>query len=155
MDVLPWHIPGLQLVAEGINGASRAGDDLGHGLNVQSALGPVVSDGLWSKVQEVSASVGWHITVDAFASASNARAARYWSEFPESGSDAVDALSVPDLASSTCQVCGQAHREVVYAFPSPVMLQPALAKAIADRARCILVVPVAIVAPHWHKLPVA
>ena len=49
-------------------------------------------------------------------------------------------------------MCGQAHREVVYAFPSPVMLRPALAKAITDRARCILVVPVAIIAPHWHKL---
>ena len=58
VDVLPWHVPGLQLVAEGIDGASRAGDDLGHGLNVQSALGPAVSDALWSQVREVSTSVG-------------------------------------------------------------------------------------------------
>ena len=49
-------------------------------------------------------------------------------------------------------MCSQTHREVVYAFPSPVMLRPALAKAIADRARCILVVPVSIIVPHWHKL---
>ena len=48
---------------------------------------------------------------DAFASASNARAARYWIEFkfPEPGSDAIDALSVPDWASSPCPVCGLAH----------------------------------------------
>ena len=152
VDVLPWHVPGLQLVAEGIDGASRAGDDLGLGINVQSTLGPAVSDGLWAKVQEVSASVGWRITVDAFASASNTRAARFWSEFLEPGADAVDALSVSDWACSPCPVCGLAHREVVYAFPPPVMLRPALAKAIADRARCVLVVPVAIIAPHWHKL---
>ena len=82
VDVLPGHVPGLQQVAEGIDGASRAGDDLGRGLNVQSALGPAVSDALWSKVQEVAASVGWRVTVDAFVFASNARAARYWSEFP-------------------------------------------------------------------------
>ncbi len=124
------HVPGLQLVAEGIDGASRAGDDPGQGRNVQAVVGPAVSDQLWTQIQAVATSVGWRITVGAFASASNARAARFWSEFPEPGSDAVDALSVLDWAVSPCPVCGSPHREVVYAFPPPVMLLPALAKAI-------------------------
>jgi hypothetical protein len=76
-------VPGLQLIAEGIDGASRAGDDLGPGCNVESIRGPAVSDELWALVQAVAVSAGWRITVDVFASASNARAARFWRLFPE------------------------------------------------------------------------
>jgi hypothetical protein len=45
-----------------------------------------------------------------------------------------------------------AHREVVYAFPPSQLVRPAVEKACADRALCVLVVPVAILAPHWNKL---
>ena len=71
---------------------------------------------------------------------------------PGAHAEAVDALSVLEWASSGCPVCGAAHREVVKAFPPPILLRGAIAKALEDRARCVLVVPVAVVAPHWHKL---
>jgi hypothetical protein len=44
------------------------------------------------------------------------------------------------------------HREVLYAFPPPVLLRLVVQKACADGARCVLVATVAVLAPHWHKL---
>ena len=152
VDLLPWHVPGLQLVAEGIDGASRAGDDFGEGCNVESIRGPAVCDELWELVRAVASAAGWRITVDAFASTANARVPRFWSLFPEPDAEAVDALSVLDWAVSGCPVCCTSHCEVVYAFPPPVMLRGAIAKAMEDLALCVFVVAVAIIAPHWHKL---
>ena len=63
----------------------------------------------------------------------------------------VDALSVGDCGRSMCQRCGRWHREVVYAFP-PSVIRRTVQKAKADAALCVLVVPVAVTAPHWHKL---
>ncbi len=137
-------------MAEGVDGASRAGDDFGPGCNVESSLGPAVSDALWSSVLRVSAAAGWRITVDAFATESNARAPRFWSPFLEPGAEAADALSVLDWAVSRFPVWSADHREVIYAFPPLHLLRHALAKAIEDRARCALVV--AVITPHWNKL---
>ncbi len=38
VDCLPYNVPGLTLVAEGIDGASRSGSDFGEGINVDSIL---------------------------------------------------------------------------------------------------------------------
>ena len=51
-----------------------------------------------------------------------------------------------------CPACGLYHREVVYAFPPSQLVRPAVEKACVDRALCVLVVPVAILAPHWGRL---
>ena len=153
VDCLPWHVPGLTLVAEGIDGASRGGSELGADANVEAILGPAVDDGLWLTVSRAVEAAGWQrVTVDAFASESNARVPRFWSRFHEPGSETIDALCVLDWAQSACPVCGVAHREVVYAFPPASMVRAAVEKACADRALCLLVVPVAILAPHWNKL---
>jgi hypothetical protein len=153
VDCLPLHVPGLTLVAEGVDGASRSGSELGEGANVDNVRGPAVSGSLWRAISTAVADAGWGtVTVDAFASESNARAPRFWSRFFEPGSEALDALCVPDWSRSLCPTCGVLHREVVYAFPPPQFLRPAVEKACADRALCVLVVPVAILAPHWNKL---
>ncbi len=96
LDLLVWHVPGLQLVEEGVDGASRGGSHFGEDANVQSVLGPAVSDSLWDRIQAVVAGAGLRVTVDAFASESNSRAPRFWSRFGEPGCEAVDALSVGD-----------------------------------------------------------
>ncbi len=115
VDLLPYYVP-----AEGIDGASRAGADFGAGVNVDSILGPSVSDKLWQLVISAAVDAGWgSVTVDAFASESNARAPRFWSRFHEPGSEAIDALCVPDWARSVCPVCGVAHREVLFLHPRP------------------------------------
>jgi hypothetical protein len=153
VDCLPLHVPGLTLVAEGVDGASRCGSELGENANVDNVRGPTVLDSLWRIISTAVVDAGWGpVTVDAFASEYNARAPRYWSRFFEPGSEALDALCVPDWSRSVCPVCGLPHREVVYAFPPPQFLRPAVEKACADRALCVLVVPVAILAPHWNKL---
>lgn len=64
----------------------------------------------------------------------------------------MDALSVGDWGRSMCPRCGLWHREVVYAFPPSGLIRRTVQKAIADAALCVLVVPVAVTAPHWHKL---
>ncbi len=153
VDCLPPHVPGLSLVAEGIDGASRGGADFGQDANVDSILGPSISDGLLLLVVNAAAAAGWDgITVDAFASKSNARAPRFWSRFHEPSSEAIDALVVPDWAHSGCPSCGAVHREVVFAFPPSSLVRATVEKARADRALCVLLVPVAILAQHWGQL---
>jgi hypothetical protein len=153
VDCLPMHVPGLTLVAESVDGESRSGSKLGEGANVDSVRGPAVSDDLWLVVSRAAADAGWgSVTVDAFASESNSRVPRFWSRFFEPGSEALDTLCVPDWSGSACPVCGMAHHEVVYAFPPSQLVRPAVEKACADRALCVLVVPVAILAQHWNEL---
>ncbi len=78
VDTLPLHVPGLVLIAEGVDGASRDGSELGPDANVAAVPGPAVDDAIWAAVLRVVAAAGWgRVTVDAFASASNARAPRF------------------------------------------------------------------------------
>jgi len=146
------HVPGKQLVAEGIDGASRDGETFGVDNKVESVLGPSVSDELWRRILDVAKEAGWKISVDLFASAGNARAKRFFSRFPEPGAEATDALLVSDWASSRCPGCGNTHREVVYAFPPAGLCRKFVRKAMADGIYAIIVVAVAITEPYWHKL---
>jgi hypothetical protein len=116
-------VPGLTLVAEGIDGASRSGSDLGEDVNLAAVLGPAVSDQLWAVIADVEAAAGWRVTVDAFASSNNARLDSFWARFPEPDAEAVDALSVLDWSQSRCPTCGCPHREVHYAFPPPSLVR--------------------------------
>ena len=152
LDLLPWHVPGLMLVEEGIDGASRGGKLFGEDANLENVAGPAVSDDLWGRIRLAASSVGLRVTVDAFASESNRRAQRYWSRFGEPGSEAVDALSVGDWGKSQCPSCGLWHREVIYAFPPTGLIRHVVRKATVDSAVCVLVVPVATTASHWSKL---
>ncbi len=155
VDCLPLHVPGLSLEAEGIDWASLGGADFGQDVNVDSILGPSISDGLWLLVARAAVAAGWGcITVDAFASESHAWVPRrrFWSRFHEPNSEAIDALVVLDWTNSGCPSCCAVHREVV--FTSSLVLAT-LEKECADRALCVLLVPVAVLAPHWGQLLVA
>jgi hypothetical protein len=104
-------------------------------------------------VSGAAVDAGWgSVTVDAIASESNALAPRFWSRFHEPGSEAIDALCVPDWARSVCSSCGVPHREVLFLHPPFALVRAMVEKACADRALCVLLVPVAILAPHWGKL---
>lgn len=152
LDLLLTHVPGLSLVDEGIDGASRTGTHFGPDANLAHVLGPRIGDGLWATIQALLAPLGWRVTVDLFATESNARAARFYSRYSEPGAEAVDALSVLDWGASQCPVCGDAHREVGYAFPPTPLIRHFVQKATADSALCVVIVPVAVTAPHWNKL---
>jgi hypothetical protein len=57
---------------------------------------------------------GWRI-IDAYATESNGRAARYWSRYGEPGAEAIDALSVGNWPQSLCPICAAWHQEVLFA----------------------------------------
>ena len=103
-------------------------------------------------MHELASLVGWKITLDAFASASNRLVPRYFSEFAEPLSEAVDALAVTDWHSSSCPHCGGIHRETLFAFPPPALIRRFVAKARADGARAVVIVPFAITASYWPRL---
>ena len=153
LDVVPrmWHVPGLALVAEGIDGASRGGGDLGDDC-VDAIVGPAVSDDLWGRIEEELQKLGWRVTIDLFASASNARCERFCSRTHEPGAERTDAFTMLDWSESECPVCGKRHREVAYAYPPTVLARHVVNKAMQDGARMVLVVPLAVTAPHWQKL---
>ncbi len=149
---LPLHVPGITLVAEGIDGASCSGAELGDGVNVDAILGPDVSDQLWSTAACAAADAGLgRATVDAFATESKVRFPRL-ARFHEPGSEAICSLSMPDWARSACPTCGVDHRDVVYAYTPDHLVRAAVEKKMVDRTLCILVVPVAILAPYWNHL---
>ncbi len=75
LDLLAWHVPGMQLVEEGVDGASRGGSHFGVDayLAGENVAGPAVSDELWDRIRAAVAGVGMRVTVDAFATESNRR----------------------------------------------------------------------------------
>ena len=87
-----WHVPGFALIAEGVDGALLAGESFGADANLEAVLGQAVSDSLWERIWALAYRVGWTVTVEAFASESNARVPRFWSRFPEQGAEAFNAL---------------------------------------------------------------
>jgi hypothetical protein len=43
LDLSVWHVPGMQLVEEGIDGASSCGDRFGADANLENVAGPAVA----------------------------------------------------------------------------------------------------------------
>ena len=57
-----------------------------------------------------------------------------------------------DWLQSACPVCCLVHWEIIYMFPPAALVCSTVANACMDQELCLLVVPVAILAQHWHKL---
>ena len=109
-------------------------------------------DCLWDKILAELNKLGWIPTVDLFASAANARCDRFCSRGHEAGAECTDAFSVLDWSESWCPLCSQWHGEVAYAYPPTGLVRPTVSKAMQDGARIVLVVPLAVTSPQWHKL---
>jgi hypothetical protein len=138
------HAPGLQLVAEGV-------DDLSRAVAVDVA-GPVSSPLVRQHAQLLAQSLGWELTIDAFASESNSLLPRFFARYAEARAEAEDAFAVEDWDRSACPACGQLHRETLFAFPPAAILNRFVAKARADGIRAVVVAPLAVSAPYWTKL---
>ena len=138
------HAPGRVLIDEGVDDTSRS-------LAVEVA-GPVSGPELRRRVRAVAEECGWHITVDVFASAENALTPRFFARYAEPLAEAEDAFTVSDWGCSECPACGQWHREVLFAYPPPALINRFLAKARADGVRALVVVPLSVSAPYWTKL---
>jgi hypothetical protein len=141
------HAPGKELVEEGIDDASR---------RLASAIAsPAYSDHLRCLVHKAAADQGWTVTVDLFATAKYCLAERFFSEFAEPRSEAIDALAVTDWKCSACPHCNCVHRETFFAFPPRALMRRFVAKAQADGARGVVLVPLAITASYWPRLVAA
>ncbi len=138
------HAPGSQLVEEGI-------DDLSRSVAADVA-GPVSSPLVRSHADLLAKSLGWELTVDAFASEANTLLPRFFSRYAEPRAEAEDAFAVSDWDRSVCPGCGGSHREVLFAFPPAALLNRFVAKARADGVRAVVVTPLAVSAPYWTKL---
>ena len=143
-QLLTLHAPGRVLVDEGVDDHSRAG--------ALEVAGPVSSPLVRRRALALAASCGWSLTLDVFASATNSLLPRFFARYAEPAAEAEDAFTVPDWACSTCPACGCPHRESLFAFPPPPLLNAFVAKARADGARAVVVTPLAVSAPWWNKL---
>ena len=143
-NTLFLHAPGRVLVDEGVDDLSRMG-----ALDI---AGPVSSPRVRELSLRLAASCGWKLTVDAFASEANSFLPRFFARYAEPAAEAEDAFTVPDWACSSCPACGNIHRETLFAYPPPPMLNRFVAKARADGASAIVITPLAVAAPFWNKL---
>jgi hypothetical protein len=141
---LHLHAPGQTLIDEGIDDLSRD--------KAADIAGPVSGPGLRERVLSLAASLGWTLTIDAFATAANTLLPRFFARYAEPDAEAEDAFSVGDWDCSLCPSCGSHHREVLFAYPHPSVLNRFVAKARADGARAIVVTPLSVSAPYWSKL---
>jgi hypothetical protein len=85
--------------------------------------------------------VGWWISIDLSATRENSIVQLFFARFAEPDAEGADALAQPDWNSLRCLWCGETHREVGYAFPPAALVVPTLQKAVANRARLLLLVP--------------
>ena len=143
-NTLFLHAPGRTLVEEGVDELSRA-----RALEV---AGPVSSPFLRERVQALARRLDWQLTVDAFATESNAFLPRFFARYAEPAAEAEDAFTVPDWAFSRCPHCDRLHRETLFAFPPPPLLNAFVAKARADGVRAIVIAPLSVASPSWNKL---
>jgi hypothetical protein len=143
-NTLYLHAPGTVLITEGVDDLSRE--------SAADVAGPVSSPRVRSRVFRLAASLGWKLTVDAFASAANSLLPRFFARYAEPQAEAEDAFSVGNWACSTCPACQQSHCEVLFAFPPSALLNRFVAKARSDGIRAVVVTPLAVSAPYWSKL---
>jgi hypothetical protein len=141
--VLCLHVPGVQLIAEGVDGGSREGAAL--------LQGPACSAALRATVAGLLSQHGWTLTLDLFAADSNKMTARYVSWTDEPSSEAVDAFSMSSWSESLC-TCGQYHRETLFIFPPRGMKRAAVCRARSDRVRACFLVPTSHKLGYWKLL---
>jgi hypothetical protein len=143
-NTLLLHAPGRVLVDEGVDDYSRRG--------ALEVAGPASSSKVRERSLRLANACGWKITIDAFASEFNSILPRFFARYAEPSAEAENAFTVPDWAYSACPACGRVHRETLFAYPPPALLNPFIAKARADGTRAIVVTPLAVSAPFWNKL---
>jgi hypothetical protein len=76
----------------------------------------------------------------------------FFSKFAETLSEAVDALIVTDWYFSSCIHCEDINCETIFAFPSPALIRQFVAKARADIARAVVIVPFTITSSYQPRL---
>ena len=141
--VFPLHVPGVQLIAERVDGGSREG--------AERLLGPACSAHTRRVMDDFLQGHGWEITLDLFAAANNAMASRYVSWTDEPNSEAVDAFAMRSWAQTRCK-CGEYHRETLFIFPPRGLERAVVRRAKSDSVRACFVVPTSHKMGYWKLL---
>jgi hypothetical protein len=97
-------------------------------------------------------SMGSAFTLDLFATVSNALTPRYYPQWPEPATEAVDALAQANWGQSLCTHCACMQPELVFLHPPFGLVKAALQKARQDQARGVMVVPYAPAATWWPAI---
>ena len=77
---------------------------------------------LHSKALQLAKLYGWRLIIDAFASESNSLLPRFFAPYAEPAAESEDAFTACDWDQSTCPKCGLAHREALFAYLPPALL---------------------------------
>jgi hypothetical protein len=141
--MLALHVPGVQLIVEGVDGGSREG--------AERLRGPACTTWARGRLREFLRAHGWRVTLDLFAAGNNAFVERYVSWTDEPGSEAVDAFDLRSWAQTRC-VCGQYHRETLFVFPPRGLERAVIRRAKSDSVRGCFVVPTNHKAGFWKLL---
>jgi hypothetical protein len=123
------------------------------GLSLETAAdvaGPVSSPLVRSDA-DLARSLGWELTVDAFASEANSLLPRFFARYAEPLAEAEEAFEVNDWDRSACPSCRGVHHETLFAFPPAAFLNRFVVKARADGIRAVVVTPLAVSAQFWSK----
>ena len=136
----------MDLIREDISSASRDG--------AISLKGPPVTPETSHAIHACAAAAGWRISIDLFTTRENSISQCFFARYAEPDAEGADALAQPDWNSSRCPWCGESHMEVGYAFPLAALVVPTLQKAVADRARLLLLVPYSPAAAYcqWQRV---
>ena len=138
------HIPGMEMVASGTDGASRDG--------ARNVIGPYSTAVGRERISEFLKLHGWKATIDLFAADSNKFTERYVSWTDEPNSEAVDAFSLPSWDQSVCPR-GKSHWETAFIFPPKKLEKAIFKRARSDGIQAIfLLVPTAYTAGYWKGL---
>ena len=107
---------------------------------------------LRAKALTLARTMGSRFTLDLFATGSNALTTRYYSQWPEPATEAVDALAQENWGQSFCTHCACMQPEFVFLYPPSDLVRAALQKARQDQARGVMVVPYAPAATWWPAI---
>jgi hypothetical protein len=138
------HVPGTQLIAEGVDGESREG--------AERLLGPSCTPWAREQIRKLLAENGWTLSLDLFAAGNNKQCERYVSWTDEPDSEQVDAFTLRSWAQSRCSGCGMYHRETLLIFPLRGMERAVVRRERSDRVRACFMVPTSHKAGFWKLL---
>jgi hypothetical protein len=100
-------------------------------------------------VHRLAQAASLRLTIDLFASTTNAACPRFISSHPEAAAEACDAFLHPSWSSSRCPWCQTDRPDFVFLFPPHHRVAEAIRRASQDQAHGIAVLPRAVSSSWW------
>jgi hypothetical protein len=144
------HIPGTEMIANGVDELSREG--------AAEIAGPSLDEQMKAEILEMCNDANITITIDLFASCTNKFTDRYCSRFYEPESESTDAFAKQHWGCSRCPTCSSPtkpvwHRDHCLAFLPPTMsLQKFVQKAQSDGFSGVIVTPAHQTSGFWRAI---